>query len=179
MLSIQRAGCVFTVTLELDFSYVIGVRAVVTAVFLRAWNPTLALLVSTFVLAFCINDVIHNSPVARNLPISVGNSYRGSDGLKVISQEDLHDVGNDQDTTEQHGCDGCRCQGVTHGEQRHRGDQVAYENRGPSTQVIAASPVPSLHHGILSVPMLIQNYTSSSTSASEQEISPPDQFFDG
>jgi len=58
----QSTWSVFTITLKLDLIYVIGFRTILTAVLLRGWNLTLALLVSAFVPALYIRDVIHSPP---------------------------------------------------------------------------------------------------------------------
>jgi hypothetical protein len=62
MHSVQGARSEGTGALELDFIHFIGVRTEVTAILLRGRNLTLALLVSAFVSALNIRDVIHSSP---------------------------------------------------------------------------------------------------------------------
>ena len=61
MRSVQRARTMFTAALQLDFIHVVGIRTEVTSVLLRGWNLTLALLVSAFMPALDIHDVIHDS----------------------------------------------------------------------------------------------------------------------
>lgn len=63
------------VALELDFIQIIRFRTKITAVFLHRWNLTLALLVSAFVPAFGINDVIHNSPHLSNVARQLTRAY--------------------------------------------------------------------------------------------------------
>jgi hypothetical protein len=53
---------VFAVALELDFIHLVRVRTEVTAILLLGLNLALALLMSAFVPAFHIRDVIHISP---------------------------------------------------------------------------------------------------------------------
>src|SRR5258706_7222896 len=69
--SFQRTWLVFAFTLELDFIHFIGFRTEVTAVLLRGWNLTLALLVTAFVPALHIHDVFHNLPYSLELCRSV------------------------------------------------------------------------------------------------------------
>jgi hypothetical protein len=58
---VQSTWSVFTITLKLYLIYVIGFRTILTAVLLRGWNLTLALLVRAFVPTFYVQDVIHDS----------------------------------------------------------------------------------------------------------------------